>query len=175
MAKVAYSKLNCKLNTEIKTVEVADVAIEVRQYLPIQEKLALIGRVIELAHEQDANYSNPVKADVYMLMEMIFAYTNITFTDKQKEDIAKLYDQLCSSGVLAEIMEAIPENEREMIEYGVAASIESVYKYQNSVLGIMDTLQKDYANMELDIDKLKDNISDPELLGFLKEVLSKMN
>ena len=66
MAKVPFSKLKCKINEEIKQVKLNDeITIEVKQYLPIQEKLALIGRVIELAHMQDENYSNPVKAAVF--------------------------------------------------------------------------------------------------------------
>lgn len=172
MAKVPYSKLKCKTNEEIKTISFNDETIEVKQYLPIQEKLSLIGRVIELAHDQDYNYSNPVKADVLKDLEILFAYTNITFTDKQKEDTAKLYDQVYSSGLLNAVIDAIPIEEVNDIGVGIYDSVESVYKYQNSVLGILDTIKADYGDMNINIDKLIKAFKDsPENLGTLREVL----
>lgn len=172
MAKVPYSKLKCKINEEIKTISFNDETIEVKQYLPIQEKLSLIGRVIELAHDQDHNYSNPVKAEVLRDLEILFAYTNITFTDKQKEDTAKLYDQVYSSGLLSAVIAAIPKEEIGDIGVGVYDSIESVYKYQNSVLGILDTIKADYGDMNINIDKMIEAFKDsPENLGTLREVL----
>jgi hypothetical protein len=41
-----------------------------------------MGRVVELAHEQDCNFSNPVKSAVIRDLEVVFAYTNLSFTDK---------------------------------------------------------------------------------------------
>ena len=119
MAKVSFTKLKCKVETSITHVEWEGETIEVKQYLPIQEKLALIGRVITQAHEQDENYSNPVKVDVFRELEMIFAYTNISFTDKQKEDLPKLYDMIYCSGLLKTIKDAIPDDEKNDILFGI--------------------------------------------------------
>jgi hypothetical protein len=83
----------------------------------------LIGKVIELSHEQDYNYSNPVKIEVFKNLEIIFAYTNLSFTDKQKEDLPKLYDMLVSSGVLNKIIENIPNEERDTISIGIFNSL----------------------------------------------------
>ena len=175
MAKVPYSKLKCKTNEEIKTISFNDETIEVKQYLPIQEKLSLIGRVIELAHDQDHNYSNPVKADVLRDLEILFAYTNITFTDKQKEDTAKLYDQVYSSGLLSAVIAVIPKEEISDIGVGVYDSIESVYKYQNSILGVLDSIKADYGDMNNMFDKLKEDMASPELANFAENILSKLN
>lgn len=176
MAKVPYSKLKCKTNEEISIITIDDIEIEIKQYLPIQEKLSLIGRVIELAHDQDYNFSNPVKANVIRDLEMVYAYTNINFTEKQKEDMAKLYDQLYSSGVLTQILQAIPSLELNEICVGIRESIDSVYKYQNSVLGIMDAIKNDYELQSNLLEKAKDLIKEnPEEFSFLRDVLTKMN
>ena len=172
MAKVPFTKLKCKINIDEVPVQIGEETISVKQYLPIQEKLELIGNVVMAAHEQDENYSNPVKAGVYRDLEVIFAYTNISFTDKQKEDLPKLYDMLYSSGIIGEVLKNIPEDEYMEIVFGVRDSIEAIYKYQNSVLGILDTIKTDYSNMKLDIDSLKKDIADPETLEFLKELLT---
>ena len=175
MAKVSFSKLGLKINTDVKTIIFNNQNIEVKQYLPINEKLELISKVIMQAHEQDENYSNPVKAGVYRDLEVIFAYTNISFTDKQKEDLPKLYDMLYSSGIIGEVLKNIPEDEYMEIVFGVKDSIESIYKYQNSALGILDTIKTDYSNMKLDINSLNQAITDPETLEFVKALLTKVN
>ena len=175
MARIPFTKLKCKINTNEIPVQIGEETIAVKQYLPIQEKLELIGNVVMAAHEQDENYSNPVKAGVYRDLEVIFAYTNITFTDKQKEDLPKLYDMLYSSGIIGEVLKNIPEDEYMEIVFGVKDSIESIYKYQNSALGILDTIKTDYGNMKLDIDSLNQAITDPETLEFVKALLTKVN
>ena len=174
MAKVSYTKLKCTVNENKVPLQIGENTIAVKQYLPINEKLELIGRVINQSHEEDHNYSNPVKVDVYTVMEIIFAYTDISFTDKQKEDIAKLYDQMASSGVIAMITKAIPESELTIICGGVKDTIDSVYKYQNSILGLLDTVKTDYSNLDFDAQAIADKIGNNENLEFLKEVMSKM-
>jgi hypothetical protein len=61
MAKITFSKFGLKTNNEVKTIEWGGQNIEVSQYLPIQKKLALISRVLNNAHEENANFANPVK------------------------------------------------------------------------------------------------------------------
>lgn len=174
MAKVPFTKLKCKINTDEIPVQIGEETIAIKQYLPIQDKLALIGRVIEYAHMQDENYSNPVKAGVLRDLEVVYAYTNISFTEKQKEDVTKLYDQLYSSGILAQIIKNVPTEEYEIIVTGVNESIEAVYKYQNSVFGILDGLKQDYSNVDLDISKLGEKFADPNMLETVKDVLTKL-
>lgn len=173
MAKVPFTKLKLKVEDSIKELKINDeVIIEVKQYLPIQDKLRLIGNVVNWAHEEDNNYSNPVKVEVIKNIELIVYYTNITFTEKQKENLPKLYDQFVSSGMMLNILNLIPSQEREQIEKGILDTIEAVYKYQNSALGILDTLKTDYSNLQMDIDSLKEDIQNPENLQFLKELLT---
>ena len=174
MAKVPYSKLKCKINTNEIPVQIGEETIVVKQYLPIQEKLELIGNVVMAAHEQDENYSNPVKAGVYRDLEVIFAYTNISFTDKQKEDLPKLYDMLYSSGIIDEVLKNIPEDEYMEIVFGVRDSIEAIYKYQNSALGILDTIKADYSNLEYDANIIKESLGNPDNLSLLKDILTKL-
>lgn len=173
MAKVPFTKLKCKINTSEIPVQIGEETIAVKQYLPIQEKLELIGNVIMQAHEQDENYSNQVKVSVYRDLEVIFAYTNISFTDKQKEDLPKLYDMLYSSGVIAEVLKNIPEDEYMEIVFGIRDSIEAIYKYQNSVLGVLDTIKTDYSDTEFDLSKMQEALSSSDL-SVIKDVISKL-
>ena len=175
MAKIAFSKFGLKPNTDIKTIEFNGQNIEILQYLPIQKKLGLIGRVISMAHEEDANYSNPVKLRVFTELELVFEYTNISFTDKQKEDLPKLYDTLCSSGLLAVILEALPTSEYTGIVNGVAESTEAIYKYQNSVLGILSILTGDMQDIEnIDIAGMKQALVEIAQSPMLQELIPEL-
>jgi hypothetical protein len=171
MAKVPFSKLKCKINETVKVVSFnEDVQIEIKQYLPVQDKLALISRVVEYAHMEDTNFSNPVKAEVLCKLEMVMCYTNLSFTDKQKEDLPKLYDAIYSSGLLELILNNIPNEERKIVEQGVKDSIEAIYQYINSIVGVMDTLTRGSVDNLIDIDTVREGIKALENSPVLQEL-----
>ena len=173
MAKVSLTKLGLKVNQDIKTIEFNEQIIEVKQYLPVNDKLELISNVINASHD-DNNFANPIKVSIFTTLEIMYAYTNINFTDKQKEDPAKLYDMLISSGLVSEIINAIPEAEYHEILCGVSDSIDAVYTYRNSVMGILDTISQDYSSLNLDALDIQQKLADPNNLAFLKQVMGKL-
>lgn len=177
MAKVPFTKLKLKTNVDSHIlawdVDGTTYEIEVMSYLPIEKKLALISNVINKSAD-DKGYYNPVKIEVYFTVEAIFAYTNITFTDKQKEDVLKLYDMFVSSGLYNKVKELISEDDLTMIRNTMSEAISSVYAYQNSVVGILDTLKEDYSNLDLDATEIQEKLADSENMAFLKDILAKM-
>ena len=174
MAKVAFTKLGLKRKDEVKTININNNAIEVKQYLPINDKLALISRVINLSHDSSNNFANPVQVEVIGTIEIIMAYTNLSFTEKQKEDYAKLYDLLEENGITKDLISAIPEDEYAFLIDGINESIEAVYKYQNSVLGVLDSVAQDYSNLEFDASKIQQELADPQNLELLKGIMSRL-
>ena len=177
MAKIAFSKLGItktSIEEENKKIIWNDQEIEVKQYLPVQEKLELISNVVNRALGEDTNFANPVKVEVFAALEIIFGYTNVTFTEKQKEDTPKLYDLLNQSGFIDAVCEAIPEEEYDFIFNGIGESIEAIYKYKNSVVGLLETISTDYNNLDLDITSLGEKLSNPDNLTLLKDVLTKL-
>ena len=174
MAKIAFTKLGLKKKDEVKTVNINNNAIEVKQYLPINDKLALISRVINLSHDSSNNFANPVQVEVIGTVEIIMAYTNLSFTEKQKEDYAKLYDLLEENSIIKDLISAIPEDEYAFLIDGINESIEAVYKYQNSVLGILEAVSQDYSNLDFDAAKIQQQLADPDNLALLKGVMTKL-
>ena len=174
MAKVAFTKLGLKRKDEVKTVNINNNVIEVKQYLPVNDKLALISRVINLSHDSSNNFANPVQVEVIGTIEIIAAYTNLSFTEKQKEDYAKLYDLLEENGITKDLIGAIPEDEYAFLIDGINESIEAVYKYQNSVLGILEAVSQDYSNLDFDAAKIQQQLADPDNLALLKGVMTKL-
>lgn len=173
MAKVSFNKLGLKAQNNIKTIEINGQNIEIKQYLSVNDKLELIGNVINLSADEN-NFSNPVKVDVFTGLEIIRAYTNITFTEKQKEDPAKLYDLLIENKILYKIISEIPYDEQEYLFNNIKRCVDSVYNYKNSIMGILETISQDYSNLDLDASEIQKKIGDPENMALLKEILSKL-
>lgn len=173
MAKVGFTKLGLKPNSEIQYIEFNEQTIEVKQYLPIELKLELITNVLEFSHDEN-NYSNPIKVQVYTLLEIIEKYTNINFTEKQKENPTKLYDLIVGSELEKIIISAIPEQEYFRVINGIETTINAIYTYRNSLLGILDTVVKDYNNLDLDATALQEKMVNPEELALLKGIMSKL-
>ena len=174
MAKVAFTKLGLTKNQEVKNLNWNEQNIEVKQYLPISEMLDIVASIVNRAHDGESNFSNPIKVDIYTTLEILFNYTNINFTDKQKEDVLKLYDLVIGSGLYDEIIKLIPIEEHNRLITAINDTITAVYAYQNSALGVLDTISSDYSNLDLDATNIQAKIADPNNLEFLKSILTKL-
>ena len=98
MAKVTFSSLKIKNEENIKKFTFNDKEIEVLQYLPVNEKNNLIEVVLQKANE--GSIFNTFTMDMYFHLYLIMYYTNLTFTEKQREDLPKLYDAFEESGFI---------------------------------------------------------------------------
>ena len=103
-------------------------------------------------------------------MEIIYTYTNLSFTDRQKEDVVKIYDALYSNGVLNSILETIPSSELKLIYEGVEKSVKSVYEYQNSVFGVLEAIKADYSDTNFNIKELEALVKDKDSYALLSEL-----
>jgi hypothetical protein len=139
MAKIAMTKLGLNKNTSVKVIEFNNQKIEIKQYLPIENKLDLISNILNFSVDLN-NFYNPCRIEIFQTIYIIMNYTNINFTDKQKEDVFKLYDLLKGSGLAKMVFEAIPEDELTYIYEGVLETISSIYEYKNSAAGILHSL-----------------------------------
>ena len=173
MAKVSFTKLGLSKNQEVKEVKFNEQIIEVKQYLPVNDKLMLISDVINMSMGEN-NFANPVQVSVFTTIGILEYYTNINFTEKQKEDPAKLYDLVVSNDFAGKIVDAIPEEEYEQLIDGIEDSIEAYYNYRNSVMGILDAVSHDYSNLNLDASKIQKELGDPNNMALLREVLTKL-
>lgn len=173
MAKVSFTKLGLKKNEEVGILHINEQDIEVKQYLPINEKLELISSVINSAADEN-NFSNPIKENLFLTLEILYHYTNINFTDKQKEDPVKLYDLVVSSGLVNKVTDLIPEEELDEVINGVAQSVKAIYTYRNSALGILESISQDYSALNLDATEIQQKLADPDNMALLKQVLTKL-
>jgi hypothetical protein len=169
MTKITYASLKLKTDTSVKSFKYNDSEIEVLQYLPIDEKYSLVNITLQKALE--GTIYNPVKKDLYFHLNLVYLYTNITFTDKQREDEAKLYDTLVSNGIMEEVLNNIPDSEYEIL-YDCMEELESdILNYKNTISGIIreviDNLPLQAGEMQKIVDSF-DKEKFQEVLDFAK-------
>lgn len=178
MAKVAFSKLDLKVNNAVKSVEFINsknetIAFDVKEYLPIEDKLDLVSNIINESID-DNGYYNPMRVKIFTVLEITYAYTNLSFTEKQKENIFKLYDQLISSNIFTEIKNCILPEDWDEINNMVSITINNIYQFKNSAMGILETISQDYANLDLDARNIQTALGDPTNLTLLKDIMTKL-
>lgn len=174
MSKISFNKLGLNKKDEIKTIELSeDVVIEVKQYLTIAQKGEIINHIINNSID-DNNYYNPCKIRFFTDVELILGYTNITFTEKQKEAIDKPFDIMYENGLVAQIINQIPITELEYISSSVSEVIHSKYEYQNSARGILDDMATNYKDLNFDLDELNRKIAAKENIDLVSLIGDKL-
>lgn len=136
MSKVSYANLKLKVNNEVKTFNFNGTEVEVLNYLPTEDKYDLIMISLQKANE-DGIY-NPLLLDVFFHLNLVYMYTNLSFTTKQKEDEFKLYDTLKSNGFIDAMLAVFPEDEyKELITY-LEQTSEMILRYTTTAASVIN-------------------------------------
>lgn len=117
---------------------------------------------------------NPLKVELFGTLEIIYAYSNISFTEKQREDSVNLYDTLVGSGVADKIIAEIPKVEYEGVLETINECIKHIYAYKNSAVGIIESIVQDYDGLNLDATTIQKQLADPNNMALLKDILTKL-
>jgi hypothetical protein len=76
--------------------------------------------------------------------------------------------------LFAEIKNAMKSGEFEELLNTIALSVDAIYSYQNSILGILDSINTDYSNLNFDATEIQKKLADPENMELLKGILAKL-
>ena len=151
---VSYANMKLKVDISTKKIDLENgISIEILKYLPIEEKNNLIENVLQKAWIN--NIYNPIKLDMYFALYLVYTYSNISFTEKQKEDEYKIYDSLKSNGILDKIIEAIEDDEYNDLYTLLVETEEKYYNYRKSIIGIFN----EFSNQVKENSALLDEIS----------------
>lgn len=153
MKKVPYSKLGLKVNTNTKSFTFNEQEIEVLQYLPIEDKMDLVDIALQKA-EVD-NIYDEMLLDTYFHLYLVYLYTNISFTDRQKEDEYKLYNCLMSNGFFDEFLKVMNQDEYDYLFNMMTSIKEERMEYLTTAGAIFKTFIEDLpVNMEKTVEIL---------------------
>ena len=96
------------LGDNVKVVDFHGTDIEIKQYLPIQDKINLVGTayVSGVEIEDDLETIDSCKTDILFKLLLVNAYTNIKFNNNLRN-----YDLLLESGLQKVVYDNIPKDE----------------------------------------------------------------
>ena len=139
--KVSYANMKLKTNTEVNTFTFKDAQIEVLKYLPARDKYDLLTITLQKSL-QDGVY-NEFKLGLYFELHLVYMYTNISFTEKQREDEFKLYDHLKSNGFFDLFFTALNEDEYNELFSQLNEMKKANTANRNSIAAIINSLIDD--------------------------------
>lgn len=171
--KPTYHKLGLKSQININEFEYNEQTISVKDYLPIEDKMNMIADII--SDVKDTNpFVNMGKINVFLYLHILYNYTNLQFTEKQKEDPGKLYDSIVTTDFLVQVLKLIPKDEIDFVKYLLNTQIDELYKYNNSIRGILQDVITDYSNLDLDATTIQKKLQDPNNLKLLKGIMNEL-
>ena len=143
MAKVSFINLKLKVNTEVNTFQFGEnkTKIEVLKYLPIEDKNDLIH--IALQNAEENGIYNDILLEMYFNLYIMYFYTNINFTDKQKEDPAKLYDQMESNGLITQVIANMEDDEYANLLTYLETIRDEMLTYKNTAGAVLQSVIQD--------------------------------
>lgn len=173
MAKVSLKAVTPIKKVDPQIINIGEQEVEVIQYLPVNDKLALVERVLNLTID-DTGFLNPVRLEVYAILEIVKTYTNISITDKMMENAPGTYDLLMINEVLDHVIAAIPEDEYDAIFDAIEDCAEHTVKYLNSFVGMMKTVTNNYDATKMNVEEIMATLDQPEKVGLVKDILDKI-
>lgn len=174
MVKVNLTKLNKIKSLDPIDIKIGEETISVVQYLPLEKKLTIMQNIIEQAGNNEEGFYNIVKLTVFYTIEMLRAYTNISFTEKQLEEPQKLYDIIVLNNIWETVKDSIPEKERDYIWDNTCALAREITEYNHSALGILKLMSDDYENLNFDVQEITEKLSDRTNLDLVRNLLTKL-
>ena len=141
MAKVSYANLKLKPDTSVSTFDFEGNTIEVLNYLPIEDKYDLVMITLQKA-EEDGVY-NHLLLDTYFHLHLVYMYTNLSFTEKQKENEMKIYDTLKSNGFIDKLLEVINNDEYADLMTWIESMIDCIMTYKNTAGAVLQSVIND--------------------------------
>lgn len=176
MAKVNLTKFNKIKSLDPIDIKIGEETISVVQYLPLEKKLTIMQNIIQQAGNNEEGFYNIVKLTVFYTIEMLRAYTNISFTEKQLEDPQKLYDIIVLNKIWDTVKQSIPEDEVNYIWENTCTLAREITNYNHSALGILKLAKEDYSDLELDVNDLTNTLTQSENnLNLVKGLLTKLD
>ena len=104
-----FNELELKINDKVRTLKFKNKDIKVKQYLPIQDKLNLIQ--IALQQSLDEGIYNDGLLTAYFHTYVVMFYTDLEFTEEEKQDVLTLFNLMDSENLIGSVIELIPQSE----------------------------------------------------------------
>ena len=160
--------LNIEISFSDSTISFNNVDIVVHNKISLNNKMSFISDVINFSI--DAN----VTVRAYFTLCILKYYTNLELTEEEFLNPADTYDLIVESGLYDSITSQIDKNELSIVTEMLYKTLDNIYKYNDSILGLIDVLNEKYESLNLDLEKISETLGDPKQIGLLKDIVTKL-
>lgn len=131
-----FKDMNLSLNTDVKVIKIYNKEVKVKQYLPAEDKNA----ILEIAMQQadQGTILNTFALDAIFNTYVVIKYTDIQFNAEDMEDILALYDLLESNDIINNVIAAIPVEEYTTLLDNLKDMVENYLTYRNSARALVE-------------------------------------
>lgn len=148
-----YSDLNLSINNDTVITQTHGIEINVRKYLPIEDKIDLIE--IALQKSEENGVYNEMKLAMYFNLYIVYMYTDLEFTDEEKADEYKLYNELESNNIIISVLGALDEYEELFHYLNIMKDIKM--RYKTSAAAMVQTFVQDMPRNAAAMSEIVDN------------------
>lgn len=165
-----FNEIDTKYEKKYKIITWRGYDIKIAQYLPIDEKIALID--IALQKSMYNGMIHPLQLKKYYELGLVYMYSDIVFSEEDRTDEAVIYDKLHVTGLMDEIIKNITPKEIQTCANMLAETKIAIEKHKVSAVGIIETLIDTFSN---EIPNIIDQINQlspekaAELYGIIKK------
>lgn len=159
--KISFANMKLKADTSVNTFDFLygnnTYKVEVKRYLPISDKNDLIQ--IALQRSEENGIYNEVALEMNFNLNIVFLYTNISFTDKQKEDLSELYDKLQCSGLIDAVIAHMDQDEyKQLLDYLEKTKADRI-NYNSSAAGLVQDVLEEFPKKAQEAADIINNIN----------------
>lgn len=143
------NETNFHINTETTTLQLnsgntkdnQSLKINIKKYLPMQDKIDLVQIALQKA-EEDGIY-NEMKLDAYFHLNIIYLYTDIEFSQQDRENELKLYDILESNDIIDQIVANMEPSEYNDLREYLTVMEDNYLMYKNTAAAVLSKIIQD--------------------------------
>jgi len=157
-----YSELNLReLEVEKTSIKLnSGVDLDVRTYLPIDDKADLISWAIEMALDDKTGCISPIRFEVCFAVAVVKWYADIEIDDNIT--LSAIYDTFEFNEVINQVMGAIPIAEIDFLRDLAKDTAEDIVRYNNSFAGTMSLVSGDASNLDAQLSNIFGQIKNSE-------------
>lgn len=163
---------NVKINEITKKVNLGEYLVNVKQYIPTNEKIKIIEALVESCIE--SGFVNRIKLDAFFSVFLVLNYTDIEIENEKRDEdsLMEIYDFLESNGFVQFIINAIPKEEIKFLEDSLEKTINDLMVFRCSTAGAIENL---VLNLPKTMEELQKVLKDFDFnsLSIMKEIKSQ--
>lgn len=150
-----FEDFELSVNDSVKTIKIDNKEVNILQYLPIGNKNDLIQ--ISLQQSEEDGIYNETLLTAYFYTYVVFFYSDIEFSDEDKQNVLSIYDILTSQGMIEMVLSAIPSSEWEDLKDGLQAQKEMNITYRKSATYLLGQFINELPNQMSKVGEIIDN------------------